>query len=97
MGRGAANPDQLHALVALGSIAIEERRRPGKKLMFWLGPGWTFSALGANGVFDFVTELSTRLREARIDVWRTTESSFYDSLATQCPPPILFIRSISKV
>lgn len=78
LASGAANQDQLHALVALGSIAIEERRRPGRKLMFWLGPGWTFSALRADGVFDFATELSTRLREAYVDVWSTTESSFYD-------------------
>jgi VWFA-related protein len=78
LASGAASSNPLHALIALGSIAIEERRRPGRKLMFWLGPGWTFNALGASGVFDFVTELSTRLREARIDVWTTTESSFYD-------------------
>jgi VWFA-related protein len=78
LASGAANLDQLHALIALGSIAIEERWRPGRKLMFWLGPGWTFNALGASGVFDFVTELSTRLREARIEVWNATEPSFYD-------------------
>jgi VWFA-related protein len=28
------------SLDVLGSIAIEERRRPGRKLLFWLGPGW---------------------------------------------------------
>jgi VWFA-related protein len=78
LASGALSSNPLHALIALGSIAIEERRRPGRKLMFWLGPGWTFNALGAIGVFDFVTELSTRLREARMDVWTTTESSFYD-------------------
>jgi VWFA-related protein len=78
LASGAVTSNPLHALIALGSIAIEERRRPGRKLMFWLGPGWTFNALGASGVFDFVTELSTRLREARIDVWSTMESSFYD-------------------
>jgi VWFA-related protein len=78
LASGAASSNPLHALIALGSIAIEERRRPGRKLMFWLGPGWTFNALGAIGVFDFVTELSTRLREARIDVWSTMEPSFYD-------------------
>jgi VWFA-related protein len=78
LASGAATSNPLHALIALGSIAVEERRKPGRKLLFWLGPGWTFNALGADGVFDFVTELSTRLREARIDVWTTTESSFYD-------------------
>ncbi len=40
LASGAANSDPLHTLIALGSIAIEERRRPGRKLMFWLGPGW---------------------------------------------------------
>src|ERR1700722_9837739 len=28
------------SLEVLGSIAIEERRRPGRKMLFWLGPGW---------------------------------------------------------
>jgi VWFA-related protein len=78
LASGSVTSNPLHALIALGSIAIEERRRPGRKLMFWLGPGWTFNALGGSGVFDFVTELSTRLREARIDAWSTMESSFYD-------------------
>jgi VWFA-related protein len=85
LARGAVSSKPLHALIALGSIAIEERRRPGRKLMFWLGPGWTFPALGASGVFDFVTELSTRLREARMDVWTTTESSFYDPTRNVLP------------
>lgn len=78
LASGSVTSNPLHALISLGSIAIEERRRPGRKLMFWLGPGWTFNAVGGGGVFDFVTELSTRLREARIDVWSTMESSFYD-------------------
>jgi VWFA-related protein len=86
LASGAANLDQLHTLIALGSIAIEERRRPGRKLMFWLGPGWTFNTLHASGVFDFVTELSTRLREARINVWSATEPSFYDPSRSVVPP-----------
>jgi VWFA-related protein len=87
LASGAVTSNPLHSLIALGSIAIEERRRPGRKLLFWLGPGWTFNALGAIGVFDFVTELSTRLREARIDVWTTTESSFYDPSRNVVPTP----------
>ncbi len=58
-----------HSLTALGAIAIEERRKPGRKLMFWLGPGWKFNHGRGKGLFDSVTELSTRLREARIELW----------------------------
>lgn len=68
-----------HALVALGSIAIEERRRPGRKLMVWLGPGWPLSRKRGDGLFDFVTELSTRLREARIQLWSASEWPSYDA------------------
>jgi VWFA-related protein len=31
----------LHSRQALGAIAIEARRRPGRKLLFWIGPGWS--------------------------------------------------------
>jgi len=62
-----------NALVALGSIAIEERRRPGRKLMFWLGPGWQSHRAAGSGLFGIITELSTRLREARIQIWGVPE------------------------
>jgi len=74
------------SLVVLGSIAIEERRRPGRKLMFWLGPGWLIDARRGAGLFDFFTELSTRLREARIALWSATEWPLYD--ANGLPHPV---------
>jgi VWFA-related protein len=85
LGKGGASSKALHSLIALGSIAIEERRRPGRKLMFWLGRGWHFDSDKGIGVFDFVTELSTRLREARIDLWSATEWPFYDSRGIPLP------------
>ena len=85
LGKGGASSKALHSLIALGSIAIEERRRPGRKLMFWLGSGWRFDNDKGIGVFDFVTELSTRLREARIDLWSATEWPFYDSHGIPLP------------
>ena len=60
-GHQALNP----SLSSLGSIVLAERRRPGRKLLFWLSPGWH---VWDNG-FDEVTEFSTRLREARIALW----------------------------
>ena len=84
-GTGVVSPKALHSLIALGSIAIEERRRPGRKLMFWMGPGWLFNPATADGVFDYVTELSTRLREARINLWSATEWVYYDSSGQPLP------------
>lgn len=60
-------------LVALGSIAIEQRRVPGRKLLFWIGPGWPFNRSDASKMFDTITELSTRLREARIELSIATQ------------------------
>jgi VWFA-related protein len=66
--------DITQSLVALGSIAIEERRRPGRKLMFWLGNGWQITEKPmATGFSDFSIELLTRLREARINLWSASK------------------------
>jgi VWFA-related protein len=58
-----------HPLIALGSIAIEERRTPERKLLFWFGSGWPIGQKRWQHLPDTVTELSTRLREARVAVW----------------------------
>ena len=57
-----------NSLRPLGFIVLEERRRPGRKLLFWLSPGWKVDP-GTDKSFDRVTELSTRVREARIAIW----------------------------
>ncbi|MGB6691562.1 MAG: VWA domain-containing protein [Terracidiphilus sp.] len=75
--KGAAGKNGLpFALNALGSIAIQRRQVPGKKLMFWVGPGWdvvTKSVRSNYGAFDWITEFSTRLREARIALYCATD------------------------
>jgi VWFA-related protein len=79
LAKDAALDSKLQSLIALGSIAIEERRGPGRKLMFWLGPGWRFENVVGIGVFDFLTELLTRLREARIELWKATEWPYFSA------------------
>jgi VWFA-related protein len=56
------------ALRALGSIVLEERRKPGRKLLVWVGYG------GPDGArsFDWTTEFSTRIREACITLFSVT-------------------------
>ena len=58
-----SQPNEL-SLRALGSIAIDQRDVPGHKIVVWIGPGWPVN--GGEIGFDEATELSTRLREARI-------------------------------
>ena len=79
LAKDGALHSKLQSLVALGSIAIEERRKPGRKLMFWLGPGWHFENAVGIGAFDFLTELLTRLREARIELWKATEWPYFSA------------------
>ncbi|MFP5235275.1 MAG: VWA domain-containing protein [Acidobacteriota bacterium] len=76
------------SLRALGAIAIDQRDAPGHKVVLWFGPGWSVNG-GENG-FDEATELSTRLREARItlndlDVWLNTQSLFDDREYLKAP------------
>ncbi len=54
-------------LRAFGSIAIDQRSFPGRKVLVWFGHGMPVTASMSCG-FNEVAELSTRLREARITV-----------------------------
>ena len=67
------------SLIALGSIAIEERRNPGRKILFWIGNGWQIENRKSTGLADFSVELLTRMREARISLWGASEWPLYDS------------------
>jgi VWFA-related protein len=60
-----------HSVHALGSVAIDQREIAGRKIVIWIGPGWPVLRGGDNG-FDEFTELSTRLREARISLDNVT-------------------------
>jgi len=64
-GIAIRNSRNNFSLNALGSIVIEERSRPGRKLVFWMGNGWP-TGEGCEDSFDYITEFSTRIREARV-------------------------------
>lgn len=40
------DPAGLSALKALGDIATSERRKPGRKVLIWIGPGWGVGTVG---------------------------------------------------
>ena len=73
------DPPGLLALKALGSVATFERRKPGRKLLVWIGPGWGIGSGASFGgvqhreyLFDAVVWFSTLLREARITLYSTS-------------------------
>jgi VWFA-related protein len=73
-----SQPNPL-SLRGLGSIAIDQREIRRRKVVVWTGPGWPVNSGDAG--FDEATELSTRLREARItldnvNVWPNSNQSF---------------------
>jgi VWFA-related protein len=70
------------SLIALGSIAIEERRKSGRKVMLWLGNGWPIENGSAAGLSDFSIELLTRMREARINLWSALDAYDVSGIAT---------------
>jgi VWFA-related protein len=82
---GAVGQRITQSIIALGSIAIEERRKPGRKLLFWIGNGWQIEGRRAAGITDFSVELLTRMREARINLWGATEWPLYDGNGNALP------------
>jgi VWFA-related protein len=69
-------PPFLDGMEALGEIATAERRKPGRKLLLWVGPGWGVGS-GAfvegtrptEQAFYTIGWFSTLLREARIALY----------------------------
>jgi VWFA-related protein len=73
---GRNNPPFLTSVKVLGDIATAERRKPGRKLLLWIGPG---SGIGSGAyaeskeskeeAFYTIRWFSTLLREARIALY----------------------------
>ena len=78
--RGPAAPGDLvdpfeYGLKALGHIAADERRQPGRKLLIWVGPGWGIGT-GAidnmrihSDLFGTICWFSALLREAHLALY----------------------------
>ena len=95
------------ALKALGQIAADERTRPGRKLLLWIGPGWgigtgTYAEAQAGSpvwqTFDAAWWFSTLLREARLALYSFTVGETDPSSLSTAPDsnPALAQRQIYK-
>jgi VWFA-related protein len=75
-GEGHVERFQL-SVRALANIAENEAKKPDRKLLIWVGPGWPMLNRPSDGYtdkeqrrnFDAIVELSRALREARIAVY----------------------------
>jgi VWFA-related protein len=76
-GREGALEREESSLNALDYYATEAAKRPGRKLLIWLSPGWNlYSNAAWDGgakdeaiLFNYVVSLSTALRAARITLY----------------------------
>jgi VWFA-related protein len=65
------------SMKTLRSIAEAERPKPGRKMLFWIGPGWPIlqssaymmSASMRRNLFNVIVDTSRALREARITMY----------------------------
>jgi VWFA-related protein len=65
------------SLKALSLFAVQQSKRPGRKLFIWLGSGWTIysnpSSIGGSKtrqhIYNYIASLSTALREARMTLY----------------------------
>ncbi len=79
------------SLKALDFLVAQAGRRPGRKLLIWLSPGWRLQTSGnwvANQkdremLFNKVVELSTELRMARVTVYSLDPSGIDSQLTFQ--------------
>jgi VWFA-related protein len=76
-GEGLLERFQL-SVRQMANIAENEARKPGRKLLIWVGPGWPmltrtdpsyYSEKNERRYFDGIVELSTKLREARMVIY----------------------------
>ena len=85
----------------MATIAENEAKKPGRKLLIWVGPGWPmlqsqafrFNEKDQRRYFDVIVELTNRLREARIVVYSVSPE---DSSMGGGPSRSLLYKSFVK-
>ncbi len=97
MGGGGYVERFQRSAKAMDNIAQNEARKPGRKLLIWVGPGWPMLSRPADGYSDKeqrrnfanIIELTTALREARITPYSVAPG-------TGATPNALFYRTFLK-
>jgi len=68
------DPAGLKALKSLGDIATAERRKPGRKLLVWVGPGW---GIGSGAEFESLPDYDSVQRRERARARQVTFNTIY--------------------
>ncbi len=78
-GINGASDRQQQSIAALETLATFEAKRPGRKLVIWVGPGWPLlsgpsesSEQDRRRYFDWIVDLTTSLRKAHITLYSVT-------------------------
>ncbi|MGC2477928.1 MAG: VWA domain-containing protein [Candidatus Sulfotelmatobacter sp.] len=71
---GREDPAGLKALKTLGDIATAERRKPGRKLLIWVGPGW---GIGSGADFESLPDYDSVQRRERARARQVTFNTIY--------------------
>ncbi len=78
-GINGATDRQQQSIAALETLATFEAKKPGRKLVVWVGPGWPLlsgpSEVGEQErrrYFDWIVSLTTSLRTAHITLYSVT-------------------------
>jgi VWFA-related protein len=80
---GASDRAQL-SLRALGQVAEYETKRPGRKIVIWISPGWPLlsgphidlTEKNRQNIFNTIVTLSAAMKQARMDHARFTIRNF---------------------
>jgi VWFA-related protein len=88
--RGSPSPTGPPTINALGEIASTERRKPGRKLLLWVGPGRGAEGIGPKeNTFYTICWFSTLLRESRI--------AFYSISVGETEPSLSYLSYLQGV
>ena len=69
-----ADPAGLSALKALGYIATSVRRKPGRKLLIWVGPGW---GIGSGADWESLPDYESLQRRESVRAKQVTFDTIY--------------------
>ena len=97
--------DRLNlSLNALIQLVDAEKRRPGRKLMIWISPGWPllsgpnliFSPKQEHQIFDSIVGISAQLRQARVTLYSVDPLGLADAASTQTTYYKEFVKGVSQ-
>jgi len=100
---GAADRMQI-SIRALGSLAAFEEKKPGKKILIWLSPGWAslsgpriqLTSKDHQLFFNTIVAAATALRQARVTLYSIDPQGAAEAGSSQITYYTTFLKPIRK-